>query len=318
LPDAELLNVGFTINDAQRIVAREHGYSSWAALRHYIDSLNEPLYHNVTDKNGYHKTITDSYDARSQNYDDSQWHRDVAKQTVDFCSPEPNHQVLDIATGTGTIAFYCAEMVGSGGHVVGIDISKGMLNTCNNKLLQSNFSNLEFQYADAEALPFAPDSFDRIYCSSAFFWMSHPLAALRHWYELLKPGGQLGFNATPSTSFFWGDGARRALARYGIQYTCNIPAGDPDNARELMELAGFVNFRLREVNKGYYMKIEEAKGPLLTLQHYAPGQYPHPLENVPEEILRLAQQDYEAEIDRRATDQGVWHDMTQYYIYGQK
>jgi len=43
LPDIELLNVRFSINDAQRIVAREHGYSSWAALRHYIDSLNEPL-----------------------------------------------------------------------------------------------------------------------------------------------------------------------------------------------------------------------------------------------------------------------------------
>ena len=233
LSDAEILVDKFSVNDAQRIIAREYGYSSWAMLKHYITSLSLPDFHGVSDRNGYHRTITDSYDKRSKTYDNSQWHRDCALKTVDFCPPRRGDRVLDIATGTGTIAFYTAELVGPTGHVIGIDISKGMLNKCNEKLGKLNIGNLEFRYADAENLEFAPNSFDRIYCSSAFFWMSHPLATLRHWYELLKPNGQLGFNATPANSFLWGDGARMALAKQGIKYTCNEPTGDPEKAREM-------------------------------------------------------------------------------------
>ena len=316
--EVEILAASFALHDAQRIIAREYGYASWTTLKRFIESLANPDYHAVADRQAYHRTITDSYDKRSANYDNSQWHREVATTIVDFCPPQAGHRVLDVATGTGTIAFYCAQRVGPAGQVTGVDISDGMLVKCREKLAASGLKNLAFEFGDGENLAYAHDRFDRIYCGNAFFWMSNPQATLRHWYELLKPGGHLGFNATPSDSFFWGDGARRALATYGIRFTCNLPAGDSDNAREMLELAGFVNFQFQEVNKGYYLSVEEAKGPPLTLQSYAPGQYPHPLENVPDETLQQVQADYEAEIDKRATEQGVWHDMTQYYIYGQK
>jgi len=316
--DTDILANRFSINDAQRIVARQYGYSSWATLKKYVESLSSPLYHGVSDRKAYHRTITNSYDKRSANYDNSQWHRDVATTTVNYCPPEEGQSVLDIATGTGTIAFYAADLVGPAGHVVGIDISNGMLDKCNEKLAGSNLTNLVFKYGDGEHLEFPHNSFDRIYCSNAIFWMSHTQATLRHWCELLKPGGHVGFNATPSNSFFWGDGARRALGKYGIEFICNIPAGDENDARRLMELAGFVNFRFHIVENGYFIKLEDAKGPPLTLESYAPGQYPHPLVGVPEETLKLVQQDYEEELEQRATGEGVWHDMTQYYIYGQK
>jgi ubiquinone/menaquinone biosynthesis C-methylase UbiE len=317
--DTEILTSRFSINDAQRIVAREYGYSSWATLKRYIESLNLPLYHKVADRQGYHRTITDSYDERSKNYDNSEWHRDVALTTVKHWPPEPGGHVLDIATGTGTIAFHCAKLVGPAGKVVGVDISSGMLDKCNEKLAAAGLENLEFMYADGEHLDFATSSFDRIYCANAIFWMSNLQAALRHWFELLKPGGVVGFNATPSSSFFWGYAARKALATVGIDFICNIPAGDEANAREMLECAGFGSFQMHAVPNGRYITAEDAKeSQFLTLESYAPGQYPHPLEGVSEETLRLAQQAYDAEVDKHATEEGVWHDMTQYYIYGQK
>ena len=316
--DAEILAVSFSINDAQRIVAREYGYASWATLKHYIESIDLPLYHKVADRQGYHRTITDSYDKRSKIYDKSEWHRGIAVKAVDYCPPGPGDDVLDVATGTGSIAFYAAKLVGPSGHVVGVDISQGMLDKCNEKLAASGLGNLEFMYADGENLDFPANSFDRIYCTSAIFWMSNLQATLRHWFELLKPGGHVGFNASPSNSFFWGDGARRVLAKHGIDYICNIPAGDYDNVHNMLELAGYENFRLYEEKDGWYLQVNDVISPFLTLQHYAPGQHPHPLEGVPEEIVKLAQQDYEAEVRKRATDKGAWHDATQYYIYGQK
>jgi len=316
--DSELLGSRFSINDAQRVVAREYGYPSWATLKKYIESINLPLYNNVSDRRRYHRTITDSYDERSKNYDNSQWHRGIAIKAVDYCPPEPGDSVLDIATGTGSIAFYAAELVGPAGHVTGVDISRGMLDKCNEKLAASGLDNLEFMCADGENLAFPADSFDRIYCTSAIFWMSNLQATLRHWFELLKPGGHVGFNATPSSSFFWGDGARRVLAKHGIEFTCNVPAGERENARELLELAGYQCFRFYEEKDGRYLEVDDDIGPFLTLQAYAPGQYPHPLEGVPEQILKQCQEDYETEVRKRATDQGAWHDTTQYYVYGQK
>jgi len=83
-------------------------------------------------------------------------------------------------------------------------------------------------------------------------------------------------------------------------------------------MAGYENFRFYEEQDGQYLKVDDDIGPFLTLKGYAPGQYPHPLEGVSEEILKRVQQDYEAEVRKRATDKGAWHDTTQYYIYGQK
>ena len=76
--------------------------------------------------------------------------------------------------------------------------------------------------------------------------------------------------------------------------------------------------RIHEVKDGRYLNVDDVKGPPLTLHAYAPGQFPHPLANVSEETLLLAQKDYEIEVDKRATEKGIWHDMTMYYVYGQK
>ena len=316
--DAVILSGKFSINDAQRIVAREYGYTSWATLKHFIESLNEPLCCGVSDKQAYHQNIVASYDQRSAIYDNHVWARENSIQTVDYCPPHLGDRVLDIATGTGTIAFYSAGLVGPSGSVTGIEISTGMLQRCNEKLQTSGLSNLNFLYADAEDLNFPQNSFDRIYCSSALYWMRNPLAALRHWFELLKPDGQLGFNAWPDNLFIWGDGARQSLRKYGVNFTLHEVTGSVEKTRALVALAGFSNVRIHEVKDGQYVEVGNEPWVPLTLDSYTPGQYPNPIRNVPEHLLQLAQQDYAAEVRKRTTDQGIWLDKTMYYVYGQK
>ncbi len=317
-PDAEILADKFSINDAQRIVAREYGYTSWATLKHFIESLDTPLYSGVSDKQAYHQKIVESYDQRSPIYDNHVWARENSIQTVDFCPPCPGDHVLDIATGTGTIAFYTAEMVGAAGSVTGIEISTGMLKRCNEKLQASAHTNVNFFYADAEDLKFPQNSFDRIYCSSALYWMRNPLAALRHWFELLKPGGQLGFNAWPDNLFIWGDGARQSLRKYGVNFTLHEATGSVEKTRALVALAGFSHIRLHEIKDGQYVEVGEDPWVPLTIGSYTPGQYPNPIMGVPESILQSAQEDYAAEVRKRTTEQGIWLDKTMYYVYGQK
>jgi hypothetical protein len=84
-----------------------------------------------------------------------------------------------------------------------------------------------------------------------------------------------------------------------------------------MEQAGFENSRIEVVERGRWMNPEDLKGPFGP-EGYTPGQYPDPRAGVKEEILLAAQKDFAAEVDRLTTDKGIWHDMTSYFVYGQK
>ena len=124
---------------------------------------------NTEELQAYHKHLTDVYDERSGNHDKSEWHR------------KAGDYVLDIGTGTGSLAFHAATLVNPSGKVIGVDLSQGMITQASAKLNQSGLKNLEFILGDMEHLSFPNNSFDKIYCASAFFCALDPLATLTHW-----------------------------------------------------------------------------------------------------------------------------------------
>jgi ubiquinone/menaquinone biosynthesis C-methylase UbiE len=266
----------------------------------------------------YHKHISDTYDERSGSHERSEWHRKTALKLVEELPVRAGDSVLDIGTGTGTIAFYAASLVGPSGKVVGVDLSKGMLAEAGKKLAASGLDNLEFMLADAEHLAFSDNSFDRIYCASAFFCVLEPLATLRHWYELLKIGGGLGFHALPETSYFWVSVARDVLANYGFPYLLNTPTGSIEKTRQLLSEAGFSDIDIHVENTGYYVPFEKAIQTWIEPNDFAPGQYPHPLSSVPADVLSRCKRDYETRIEKLKTDKGVWNDVSMYYVYAHK
>jgi len=93
---------------------------------------------NTTDRQAYHRHISDTYDARSTNHDKSEWHRKTALQLVEEMPPRTGDSVLDIGTGTGTIAFHAASLLGPHGKVIGVNLSPGMLAEANKKLAASD------------------------------------------------------------------------------------------------------------------------------------------------------------------------------------
>lgn len=270
------------------------------------------------DLHAYHKTITDTYDERSGNHEKSEWHRSTALRLVEDMPPRSGDTVLDIATGTGTIAFKSASLVGPNGKVVGIDLSQGMLSQANKKLSASKLKNLEFILDDAENLKFQSNSFDRMYCASAFFWILDPVATLKHWRDLLKPSGSLGFHALPDTSYVYVSEARNVLKNYGIPYTLNMPTATQDTCYELLSAAGYNIIDIREEKSGYFIPLENVKKAWITEDDFSPGQHPNPLKSVPLEIISQAKLDYEARIEELNTDKGVWNDITMYYVYEEK
>ena len=102
----------------------------------------------------------------------------------------PGQRVLDIAGGTGDLARAFARKVGSEGLVVHTDINASMLRVGRDRLLDAGLV-LPTLVCDAEKLPFAPESFDRVSVGFGLRNMTHKDLALAEMHRVLRPGGKL-------------------------------------------------------------------------------------------------------------------------------
>ncbi|GCE27688.1 putative methyltransferase YcgJ [Dictyobacter alpinus] len=99
---------------------------------------------------------------------------------------EPQDHALDIATGGGHTALAVAPYVA---RIAVTDLTPTMLETAQTFLLSQGVSNAYFQRADAEALPFADASFDRVTCRIAPHHFPDVGKAVQEVARVLKAGG---------------------------------------------------------------------------------------------------------------------------------
>ena len=117
-------------------------------------------------------------------------HRAWKAYAVAAANLRPGEQVLDIAGGTGDLARAFAKKVGATGRVVHTDINETMLRQGRDRLLDDGLV-LPTVICDAEALPFAPASFDLVSVAFGLRNMTRKERALAEMARVLKPGGRL-------------------------------------------------------------------------------------------------------------------------------
>lgn len=117
-------------------------------------------------------------------------HRVWKRYTITLANPQPGHQVLDIAGGTGDLSRAFAQRVGPTGRVVHTDINEAMLREGRNRLLDEGLV-LPTMVCDAEKLPFADNSFDIVSVAFGLRNMTHKDQALGEMRRVLKLGGKL-------------------------------------------------------------------------------------------------------------------------------
>lgn len=97
-------------------------------------------------------------------------------------------RVLDVACGPGflTMAFakHCAA-------ATGFDATEAFLELARAEAKARGLSNISFEHGDAEALPFADASFDRVVCRAAFHHFSNPEGVLAEMARVARPGGKV-------------------------------------------------------------------------------------------------------------------------------
>jgi ubiquinone/menaquinone biosynthesis C-methylase UbiE len=102
--------------------------------------------------------------------------------------------VLDVATGQGACLIPAAGAAGATGSVVGIDLSREMLEVLNRSITASGLDHLRTEVMDAEALRFDDHSFDVVTCAFAVFFFPDRPRALGEMVRVLKPGGRVALS----------------------------------------------------------------------------------------------------------------------------
>ena len=118
---------------------------------------------------------------------DPRWRRAL----VEAIDPQPGMRILDVATGTGMVAFALAAR---GAEVVGLDQSEAMLSGARARLARTPklASRITFLAGEAEALPFADGEFDALSFTYLLRYVDDRPATMSELARVVKPGGRIG------------------------------------------------------------------------------------------------------------------------------
>jgi demethylmenaquinone methyltransferase / 2-methoxy-6-polyprenyl-1,4-benzoquinol methylase len=162
-------------------------------------------------------------------------HRLWKDAMMDWLAPRPGQKLLDVAGGTGDIAFRFLARAKSG-HATVCDLTESMLIEGRKRAEAENLADsLDWIVGDAMALPFPDNSFDVYTISFGIRNVTRIADALSEAFRVLRPGGRLmvlEFSQLPNPAMQW------AYDRYSfnvIPLMGQIVANDRDSYQYLVE-----------------------------------------------------------------------------------
>lgn len=162
-------------------------------------------------------------------------HRIWKNAMMDWLAPRDGQRLLDVAGGTGDIAFRFLTRA-PGARVTVCDMTESMLVEGRKRAEADRLADrLSWVTGDAMALPFADASFDRVTISFGIRNVTRIPDALREFHRVLAPGGRLmvlEFSQLPVPALQW------AYDRYSfnvIPPLGGLVANDRDSYQYLVE-----------------------------------------------------------------------------------
>jgi demethylmenaquinone methyltransferase / 2-methoxy-6-polyprenyl-1,4-benzoquinol methylase len=163
-------------------------------------------------------------------------HRLWKNTLVDVLNPRPGERFLDVAGGTGDVAFRILRRQGDKPDVTICDINPAMLEVGRDRAVDRGLlQGLTWTTGDAEALPFPDRSFDGYTIAFGLRNVTEIDKALAEACRVLKPGGRfycLEFSKVTSTPMAR---AYDAYSERALPFFGRIVAGDAESYRYLHE-----------------------------------------------------------------------------------
>ena len=101
-------------------------------------------------------------------------------------------RVLDIGCGAGDVSLIAAELVGSEGEIVGVDMNPEILETARMRVREAGNDNVQFIAGDVQTLDLG-ERFDALVGRLVLMYLPDPTAALKQLLTRLHPGSIVMF-----------------------------------------------------------------------------------------------------------------------------
>jgi SAM-dependent methyltransferase len=163
------------------------------------------------------------------------WFAPLTARLLELAGVRPGQNVLDVGTGYGEPALTAARVVGPGGHVLGVDVSRAMLDVARRRA--GGLAGVSFAEMDIEALD-EPGRYDAVLSRLGLMFAVDRVATLGAIRRALVPGGVLA-------AAVWGPPARHLVSQPAAQLAAHLelpapPPGTPGpfSMSDATELAG--------------------------------------------------------------------------------
>ena len=118
---------------------------------------------------------------------------DLTGRLIDSLQVDPDESVLDVACGIGTTSLMVGQRHNA--NVTGIDFSEVNVQRANEAVSSAEPSTtVKFKTGDATDLPVDDGAVDHLICECAVSTFADQAAAIKEFYRVLKPGGQVAIS----------------------------------------------------------------------------------------------------------------------------
>ncbi len=123
------------------------------------------------------------------------WDSDLVHLSAPLRRLPPGARVLDVGCGPGRTTLHLASLLDPGVEVVGVDLSRPMIDTATQQLAMRPelHGRVRFVHADGKSLPFDTDRFDAVVGHSVLYLVDRPEEVLTEAARVTRPGGVVTF-----------------------------------------------------------------------------------------------------------------------------
>jgi len=114
----------------------------------------------------------------------------VVEQVITCATLQPGQRVLDLGTGTGSVAIRAASLVTPGGQILGVDLSSEMLAVAQQRVAALGLDHCHFRAGRGEVIPADAGTFDVLLASLSLMYVIDRAATAREVARVLRPGGR--------------------------------------------------------------------------------------------------------------------------------
>ncbi len=170
--------------------------------------------------------------------------------------------VLDLGSGGGMDVFLAAKKVGSTGKVIGVDMTKAMIQKAEKTAEKYGYKNVEFRLGQIEDMPVEDNSVDVIISNCVINLSTDKKQVFKEAYRVLKPNGRIHVSDLVTD----GKLPAKILKSFDAWASCIAGAMDKKDYLKVIEETGFKEVKVASESSYEFDVSEELKGKVISLK----------------------------------------------------